>query len=54
MEADYSNQMNRDLAAGELDLAILYTPHFLPDLHYERSANCITCWSPPMLLRWPR
>ncbi|MCA1367680.1 LysR family transcriptional regulator [Bradyrhizobium sp. BRP14] len=36
MEADYSNQMNRDLAAGELDLAILYTPHFLPDLHYER------------------
>lgn len=36
MEADYSNQMNRDLAAGELDLAVLYTPHFLPDLHYER------------------
>ncbi len=36
MEADYSNQMNRDLAAGDLDLAILYTPHFLPDLHYER------------------
>ncbi|ACP25944.1 transcriptional regulator, LysR family [Sinorhizobium fredii NGR234] len=36
MEADYSNQMNRDLAAGELDLAILYTPHYLPDLHYER------------------
>ncbi|WP_026617879.1 LysR family transcriptional regulator [Ensifer aridi] len=36
LEADYSNQMNRDLAAGELDLAILYTPHFLPDLHYER------------------
>jgi DNA-binding transcriptional LysR family regulator len=36
MEADYSNQMNRDLAAGDLDLAILYTPHYLPDLHYER------------------
>jgi LysR family transcriptional regulator, flagellar master operon regulator len=36
MEADYSNQMNRDLAAGDLDLAILYTPHHLPDLHYER------------------
>ncbi|TCN29901.1 LysR family transcriptional regulator [Sinorhizobium americanum] len=36
MEADYSGQMNRDLAAGELDLAILYTPHYLPDLHYER------------------
>ncbi|MHA4730209.1 LysR family transcriptional regulator [Ensifer adhaerens] len=36
MEADYSNQMNRDLGAGELDLAILYTPHYLPDLYYER------------------
>ena len=36
IEADYSNQMNRDLASGDLDLAILYTPHFLPDLHYER------------------
>ncbi|WP_075292125.1 LysR family transcriptional regulator [Pararhizobium arenae] len=36
MEADYSNQMNRDLAAGDLDLAILYTPHYLPDLHYEK------------------
>ncbi|KQS97793.1 MULTISPECIES: LysR family transcriptional regulator [unclassified Rhizobium] len=36
MEADYSIQMNRDLAAGDLDLAILYTPHYLPDLYYER------------------
>ena len=36
LEIDYSNQMNRDLGAGDLDLAILYTPHFLPDLHYER------------------
>ncbi|MCF3642797.1 LysR family transcriptional regulator [Rhizobium sp. TRM95111] len=36
VEIDYSNQMNRDLGAGDLDLAILYTPHFLPDLHYER------------------
>ncbi|PWE57434.1 LysR family transcriptional regulator [Metarhizobium album] len=36
MEADYSIQMNRDLAAGDLDLAILYTPQYLPDLHYER------------------
>lgn len=36
VEIDYSNQMNRDLAAGDLDLAILYTPHYLPDLHYER------------------
>ena len=36
LEADYSVQMNRDLAAGDLDLALLYTPHHLPDLHYER------------------
>ncbi len=36
VEIDYSNQMNRDLGAGNLDLAILYTPHYLPDLHYER------------------
>lgn len=36
VEIDYSKQMNGDLAAGDLDLAILYTPHHLPDLHYER------------------
>lgn len=36
VEVDYSGQMNRDLGAGDLDLAILYTPHYLPDLHYER------------------
>ncbi|AYD03875.1 LysR family transcriptional regulator [Neorhizobium sp. NCHU2750] len=39
LEADYSNQMNRDLGAGDLDLAVLYTPHHLPDLHYERIAD---------------
>ena len=36
LEVDYSNQMNRDLGAGEIDLAILFTPHYLPDLSYER------------------
>jgi DNA-binding transcriptional LysR family regulator len=36
LEPDYSIQMNRDLGAGDLDLAVLYTPHHLPDLHYER------------------
>ncbi|MDO9414675.1 LysR family transcriptional regulator [Pararhizobium sp.] len=41
MEADYSIQMNRDLAAGDLDLAILYTPHYLPDLHYERIGDLV-------------
>ncbi|PTM92147.1 LysR family transcriptional regulator [Mycoplana dimorpha] len=41
VEVDYSIQMNRDLAAGELDLAILYTPHYLPDLHYERIGDVL-------------
>ena len=36
VDVDYSNQMNRDLGAGDLDLAILFTPHYLPDLAYER------------------
>jgi DNA-binding transcriptional LysR family regulator len=36
LEADYSIQMNRDLGAGDLDIAVLYTPHHLADLHYER------------------
>jgi len=36
LEVDYSSQMNRDLGAGDLDLAILFTPHYLPDLYYER------------------
>jgi len=35
VEFDYSIQMNADLLAGELDLAILFTPKHLPDLHYE-------------------
>lgn len=41
MEVDYSSQMNRDLASGDLDLAILYTPHYLPDLHYERIGEMV-------------
>lgn len=35
IEADFSEQMCADLAAGALDLAILYTPKPQPDLHYE-------------------
>jgi LysR family transcriptional regulator, flagellar master operon regulator len=41
LEADYSIQMNRDLGAGDLDLAVLYTPHHLPDLHYERVGEIV-------------
>lgn len=35
IELDYSNQMSADLMSGELDLAILFTPKHMPDLHYE-------------------
>lgn len=35
IELDYSIQMSADVLAGELDLAILFTPRHLPDLHYE-------------------
>ncbi len=35
VELDYSAQMSNDLMTGELDLAVLYTPRHLPDLHYE-------------------
>ncbi len=35
LEADYSAQMCRDVASGELDLALLFTPHPSPDLHFE-------------------
>ncbi len=35
VEPDYSVQMRADVLSGALDLAILYTPRPLPDLHYE-------------------
>ncbi len=35
IELDFSNQMSIDLLAGELDLAIMFTPKNLPDLHFE-------------------
>ena len=35
IELDYSNQMAADVLAGELDLAVLFTPKHIPDLHYE-------------------
>jgi DNA-binding transcriptional LysR family regulator len=39
IEADYSTQMGADLLSGELDLAVLYTPRHLPDLHYEMAGE---------------
>lgn len=35
VEPDYSTQMASDVLSGTLDLAVLYTPRPLPDLHYE-------------------
>ena len=36
VEVDYSNQMSADVLSGELDLAFLFTPRQVPDLHYEQ------------------
>ncbi|MCC5971777.1 MAG: LysR family transcriptional regulator [Pararhodobacter sp.] len=35
IEADYSAQMCRDVQGGLLDLALIFTPHPSPDLHFE-------------------
>ena len=35
VELDFSNQMSADLLSGDLDLAVLFTPRNVPDLHYE-------------------
>ncbi|MDZ4137880.1 MAG: LysR family transcriptional regulator [Erythrobacter sp.] len=34
LEPDYSTQMCRDLAQGNLDFAVMFTPHPQPDLHF--------------------
>ncbi len=34
LEPDFSAQMCRDVAAGVMDFAVLYTPHPAPDLHF--------------------
>jgi DNA-binding transcriptional LysR family regulator len=39
IEIDYSNQMILDLTTGSLDLAVLYSPQHLPDMHYELIAE---------------
>ena len=39
VEIDYSNQMILDLTTGSLDLAVLYSPQYLPDMHYEQIAE---------------
>ncbi|CCV09433.1 Transcriptional regulator, LysR family [Mesorhizobium metallidurans STM 2683] len=39
VEIDYSNQMILDLTTGSLDLAVLYSPQYFPDMHYEQIAE---------------
>lgn len=34
-EADYSQQMTSDMYAGGLDIAVVYTPRYFADIHYE-------------------
>lgn len=36
-EVDYSVQMIADVMAGELDVALVFTPRFMPDLHIEEA-----------------
>ncbi|HEV7254666.1 MAG TPA: LysR family transcriptional regulator [Mesorhizobium sp.] len=35
VESDYSPQMISDLSLGNLDMAVLYAPRFLPEIAYE-------------------
>lgn len=35
LEADYSGQIMRDLSAGEIDIGILFSPSWSPDLYIE-------------------
>ena len=35
VEVDYSTQMISDMLAGELDVAVLFTPRYFPDLEIE-------------------
>lgn len=35
LEADYSNQMVSDLMFGNLDVALVYMPRYIPDILYE-------------------
>ncbi|TIN81960.1 LysR family transcriptional regulator, partial [Mesorhizobium sp.] len=34
VESDYSNQMVTDLSMGNLDIAVLYAPRYLPEITY--------------------
>ncbi len=34
-EADYSQQMTADMSMGGLDIAVVYTPRYFADIHYE-------------------
>jgi DNA-binding transcriptional LysR family regulator len=36
IEPDYSIQMSADVLSGEMDMAVLFTPRNIPDLHFEQ------------------
>lgn len=36
IEVDYSIQMIEDVVSGKLDLALAYSPRYLPDLHFRQ------------------
>lgn len=35
IDLDYSTQMSSDILIGELDMAVLFSPRYIPDIHYE-------------------
>ncbi len=53
IEPDYSAQMCRDLVAGGLDFAVLYSPHADPDLHFTTIGELRFRMVAPAPLRLP-
>ncbi len=39
VEVDYSNQMGADVLAGDLDLAVMFTPRHMTDVSYESAGE---------------
>lgn len=38
LQADFSGQIVRDLSSGTVDIGVLYSPQYLPDLHIQQEA----------------
>lgn len=39
LQADYSNQIIRDLSLGVVDIGVLYSPQYLPDLYIQQEST---------------